>query len=162
MFAKALLSRGWRLDANFAIPMVDNYVLMYDVADEARRGAALSRAEGMIDGIVGSIRERAEGDRSACTGAFPRFMTAAMYPLYGLSRSTRKFRAGPSCTACGFCSGICPSGAIVIEDGRPRWTAGKCVHCLACIHRCPSRAIEYGRGTAGHGRYRNPLAPASW
>jgi NAD-dependent dihydropyrimidine dehydrogenase PreA subunit len=39
--------------------------------------------------------------------------------------------------------------------GRPAWE-GQCTLCLACLHRCPAEAIQYGKETVGKGRYVNP------
>ncbi len=52
---------------------------------------------------------------------------------------------------CGSASGI----SIVMKDNRPSWTADKCACCLACLHRCPARAINKWR-SAKNGRYLNP------
>ncbi|WP_407057868.1 EFR1 family ferrodoxin [Gudongella oleilytica] len=57
---------------------------------------------------------------------------------------------------CGVCEKICPSGTITMNMKRPEWTEERCIHCLACLHRCPQNAIQYGRKTDGRGRYINP------
>jgi NAD-dependent dihydropyrimidine dehydrogenase PreA subunit len=37
----------------------------------------------------------------------------------------------------------------------PVW-GKECTQCLACIHRCPVQAIEYGKATIGKRRYVHP------
>lgn len=48
-----------------------------------------------------------------------------------------------SCTHCGACSVICPSGALVLS--RPEMTVHfdeeKCVVCELCLRACPARAM---------------------
>ena len=57
------------------------------------------------------------------------------------------------CTRCGLCARECPANNITLDGGSlPRWH-GKCTMCLSCIHRCPVRAIEYGKATRSKGRY---------
>lgn len=60
-----------------------------------------------------------------------------------------------SCTKCGYCEKICPSKNIVTTDGVPTFSS-QCVACLACYHRCPTKAINYGKKTIGIKRYYNP------
>lgn len=46
----------------------------------------------------------------------------------------------PSCTACGACAKICPTDAILNEDGKMATDAAKCILCMACVHACPKQA----------------------
>ena len=59
------------------------------------------------------------------------------------------------CTGCGRCAALCPERTISLVSGRPVWQ-GECTRCLACLHRCPAGAIQYGRGTEKRERYVNP------
>lgn len=60
------------------------------------------------------------------------------------------------CTGCGMCARSCPEAAIELVDGKPVWKKEKCAQCLACINRCPARAIQYGEKTKKQGRYVHP------
>jgi len=42
--------------------------------------------------------------------------------------------------------------AIRLVDGHPVWSDA-CIHCMACLHRCPRHIIEWGKSTRGRGRY---------
>jgi len=59
------------------------------------------------------------------------------------------------CTSCEYCESICPAKNITLSSGKPTFH-GKCVACLACYHRCPTVAINYGTKTIGKARYQNP------
>ena len=37
-------------------------------------------------------------------------------------------------------------------DNKPEWSKN-CIHCTACINKCPRRAIEYGKKTQCKNRY---------
>ena len=45
-----------------------------------------------------------------------------------------------------------PLNNINMVDGKPVW-GNTCIHCSACINRCPKLAIEYGKKTIGKNRY---------
>ena len=42
---------------------------------------------------------------------------------------------------------------IDFTQGKPQWRETRCEICLACLHRCPASAIEYGK-SAGRGQRR--------
>jgi NAD-dependent dihydropyrimidine dehydrogenase PreA subunit len=67
---------------------------------------------------------------------------------------TEKFYANDKCTGCGICEKVCSLKNIKVA-GKPQW--GKtCTQCHACIHYCPAKAVQYGKGTEKKGRYKNP------
>jgi len=67
----------------------------------------------------------------------------------------KEFHTDPTCNGCGTCEKVCPVNNITIEQERPVWHH-HCESCFACIHHCPTKAIQYGSKTRGKGRYRNP------
>lgn len=52
----------------------------------------------------------------------------------------------------GKCTENCMLHNIELKNGKPVWN-GMCTHCMACICKCPTEAIEYGRHTIGLTRY---------
>ena len=64
----------------------------------------------------------------------------------------KKFYYTEKCIKCGRCSQVCVLNNIDYVDGYPRWN-GNCTHCAACISKCPTGAIEYGKKTVGKDRY---------
>ncbi|WP_429101559.1 YjjW family glycine radical enzyme activase [Aeromonas rivipollensis] len=44
------------------------------------------------------------------------------------------------CDHCGDCVPGCPSGALVLNEGRVRWQASLCTHCDRCLDACPRSA----------------------
>ena len=57
------------------------------------------------------------------------------------------FAVSENCNVCGFCEGICPSGAWKISksDGKAALTfdATKCAGCMLCVRKCPENAITF-------------------
>ena len=60
------------------------------------------------------------------------------------------------CIGCGTCAAVCPMGSIEMVDGLPKWNGAECCECLACLHRCPKEASQYGRISRKRRRYLNP------
>ena len=53
------------------------------------------------------------------------------------------------CIKCGKCSGICPAGAISIEEGGAVIDRSRCIRCYCCHEMCTEDAIVLERGVAG-------------
>jgi ferredoxin len=136
--------------------MPDNYILMFKTASEAKQAAQLSRADQELNRIMNQICAGETGSFNAHKGPFPALSTRFSYHFYRNGRKTDKFAVTSACIACGRCAVICPSGAIKMQAEKPVWELKQCIHCLACINRCPVAAIEYGRETRNKGRYVNP------
>lgn len=155
---KLLKKKGVALSAQFAIPMVSNYIPLDKMPEREEIDRRLAAAEEYIDEARRAVRSRSIGDYNRCQGAAPGAVTAAVYPLYARGRSTKPFVVTDACTGCGLCEQICPCGAITMTEGRPAWTKPQCVRCLGCLHRCPGGAIRWKKAEEDRGRYVNPKA----
>ena len=71
------------------------------------------------------------------------------YPLFVKADA---FYSTDECIGCGLCEKLCPLKNIQIKDHRPVW-GKKCTHCMACIAKCPKKAIEYGKKSRRKNRY---------
>jgi len=46
----------------------------------------------------------------------------------------------PSCSQCGKCESVCPTGAIRLENGIVETSQESCILCMACVSACPEHA----------------------
>lgn len=147
MLEKAL---GRKLDYSFSLKMPDNYVVMYDPCEKEKAKRYLRHADKELETVCNEIGRSVSKKGGSQGGAINSIFVSKLYDPF---RKTKKFFADEKCTSCGFCAKICPEGAIVIENGKPKWIKKKCQHCTACINRCPAKSIQYGKKTAERGRY---------
>ena len=50
------------------------------------------------------------------------------------------------CDGCGACVEVCPSGAIILEEGKIKQDLKKCLHCSTCLFECPTDAWFWRKG----------------
>ena len=88
-------------------------------------------------------------------GILPWVLTGMINPMFNKKAiDPSKFQADHNCTGCGICEDVCNCNNIKVE-GSPQW-GQRCTQCLACVHYCPEKAIQYGKTTVKKGRYTNP------
>ena len=153
--AARFIQRVIKIDAVFGVKTVDNYVPMFNVVSESEITERLDNAEREVDVVIDAIRKKVTGTHNGVKGRLPGLMTSMFSLLYIRGRKTKKFRVNDKCDDCGLCEKVCPRKAISISEGKPVWKEPKCEICLACLHRCPVNAIEYGK-SAGRGQFVNP------
>ncbi|HVN65155.1 MAG TPA: EFR1 family ferrodoxin [Methanomicrobiales archaeon] len=149
---------GSGLDAGFIVRMPGNYIPMYEPPTGGKQEEILREADRRVAEITGLVNR---GLRAGLSWSpFASLVHSTMYPRFirGVHEADRKFTVDDRCTSCGICAEVCPVGNIRIEAGRPAWQH-HCEQCMACIHLCPSMAIQAGPGTRGRARYRNPSVP---
>lgn len=150
-----LRKRNLLLHSGFSLQMPNNYILMGNVDSKEEERAKLTKAEATLKNINKVLEEKRRGFFEIKKGPLPGVMTALINPLFNKNAiDTKKFYANDNCTACGICESVCNCRNIKVQD-KPRW-GEKCIQCLACIHFCPVRAVQYGKGTEKKGRYTNP------
>ena len=154
MFAKSL--GNIRLKAAFSVQMPNNYILLpgFDVDDKALERSKVEASAARIKAVAEAIAAKRE-IIDVVEGPWRRLKSRLIYPLFRrFAMSDKAFAANADvCTRCGLCARECPANNITLDGGSlPRWH-GNCTMCLSCIHRCPVRAIEYGKATRSKGRY---------
>ena len=145
----------FRLDRVFPLLMPDNYVILFNPATPEQAAEILKVTDSLLEDMIQDVQERNGAKISASLKDIA--LTRTAYPFYVRGRKTKSFHADDSCTGCGKCKKICPSMAIAMEDGKPKWVKEQCIYCLACINCCPEEAIQYGKMTKRRRRYWNPL-----
>ena len=157
---KSLQKKDLVLSAGFSVRMPNNYVCMMDVDPERLKQEKLDAAEAAIANICDAIEERSKVNTDKLASGFPGLKTALVAPLFNnFGIRPQKFFVDDRCTGCGICEKVCCYENIKV-NGRPVW-GNQCSQCFACLHYCPVKAIQYGRGTRKKGRYTNPNVKVS-
>jgi ferredoxin len=150
-----LAFRGLKMSYTTTLLMPGNYVLMYPVPSGQKQVELTTNAgkEAMqIAGAIGKGSLKPVPERSGVLKA----IAGIVYRIGYLNKKTdHNFRATDACTKCGICAKVCPSGNITLPNGKPVWN-GNCHQCLACLHWCPTAAIQYKKATLTRGRYHHP------
>ena len=156
MWRSEMAKRGMHCNMAMSVQMPNNYILLpgFDVDSKDlevnKRNAAVPR----IAQVVAAIESRSACD-DVVRGSMPWLKSKVVYPMfrrYAMSDSGFASQK-PLCNGCGKCVKVCPNANISLSsDGVPEWH-GNCAMCLSCIHRCPMRAIQYGKQTQKKGRY---------
>jgi ferredoxin len=142
--AALLQSRGAKLCYGAEVATVDNYIVFS--GGVANPEGELARADAAIKRICADIKARRVEDLSG------------LVPGRGapdFSAFDRDFVVSDRCNSCGLCVTLCPRRNIALEKDRPVFRHA-CEHCLACLHWCPSSAIDYKTATQGKPRYHHP------
>jgi ferredoxin len=150
-----LKKKGMDLNSGFSVKMPNNYIILGNVDSKELEKQKLLEADENLESINKILEQRISGVYQIEKGPLPWFLTGVISPIFNKNAvNTRKFHVNDNCNGCGICEKVCNSGTINVEE-KPRW-GWNCTQCLACIHYCPQKAIQYGKSTAGKGRYTNP------
>jgi len=143
MTEKALAEKSLTLNYGRGILMPANYIAKYNPMFLGRSAKADKKIQRIADEI--SSKKTLVKKNSITSNN-----------LYSnIEELDRDFFAENHCTGCGFCEKNCPVKNIRLAGKRPEWLH-RCEHCMACIHRCPEQAIQYGAKTKKRRRYYNP------
>ncbi|MCQ2592998.1 MAG: EFR1 family ferrodoxin [Treponema sp.] len=134
------------------VPMPDNYVVAYKVADDEKIKTMLQDAKGRMDCIAQAIKSGISIQKTDKT-SFSGIKSGIINKLFvKFATSDKNYKANDECISCGLCEMVCPVNNIQMENGKPAFK-GNCVACYSCIHRCPKAAINIGNKTQDKGRY---------
>lgn len=150
---QALAQRmGLAYQGTAQIVMPENFIAMFNAptVEEARR--IVAKAEPFIDRAIAAIRA-GHMFSPPRKKLYDRIASSAVNPVfYLLFVKANPFTASDVCIGCGKCEKLCPLNNITLQNARPVWGTN-CTQCMACICYCPTRAIEYGKKSAGKPRY---------
>ena len=150
--ATLLMEKSIGYNGSFDLVMPDNFIIWSEVPSPARLEAILDNTDRTLEKIIAAVRAKKDG--TIGTGK-PKDLYMPLEDI-STSKNNSKFHVTDACIGCGLCMTLCPMRCIKPDDNcHPVWE-GRCTMCLTCLHRCPSKAIQYGSDTQNKGRYVNP------
>lgn len=136
------------------LSMPQNYLMYFETAPKEQNDEKFDRAIAQLPQICSTIESCGDFPVHKPGLAHKMLASRSMIKLFDkMLISTKKFVATDKCVSCGLCEKVCPENVIKLADGRPVWAEKGCLHCTACINRCPVHAIEYGEKTKTLPRY---------
>jgi ferredoxin len=129
--------------------MVANAISLYDIPNNVDK--ILKRAQKNIDLIAEKIKLKETG-KIQKRNPLMFWQDEFGKSLPGMDKN---FNVSIDCKSCGICEKVCPVKNIEIINGKPLFKH-KCEQCLACIHHCPSKALNIENKTQNKKRYINP------
>ncbi|NLV49142.1 MAG: 4Fe-4S binding protein [Clostridiales bacterium] len=149
---RELLGRkGIGFSGGFELVTIDNFIVWSTIPSEEEVSRKLKAADVILDEIIKSVCAKKSG---IISGEYKNLYMP--FECFSSSDGTSKLIVSDDCVGCGLCVMMCPTGAIKMnEEEGPYWD-GECSLCLACLHRCPVSAIDYGTDTVGKRRWKYP------
>lgn len=152
--ARLAEEHGVFVDYIAAIKMVDNYLPVFDMTEEA---ALNKHIEEQMEAAVRAVSERRHSVPKAT-----KEQRALHAHVAEMNRQMPGFNNGSqitvkeNCVGCGICGKVCPIGNFYVEDGQAKRRQETCEFCLACVHNCPQKAIGLSIADKNpEARYRN-------
>ncbi len=137
------------------ISMPQDYLMFFTVQDSTTNELKLKEAFKKIPSLAATINSNQDFNKNK-VGFFHKLSIKPVIWLFDkFFIKPKKFYTTDECVACGLCQKVCPLNNIKLVDNKPIWDKN-CIHCSACINRCPKKAIEYGKKTIGKNRYIAP------
>lgn len=174
LFEHCIESRGWRLDAAWALQMPETYVCLpwFDVDNPAQEERKIQMAKLKISEIAHAIIQRKIDIRDTLRGSMAWAKTYLLGTFFQcFLMSDKPFHVNQDCIGCGRCIQVCsrhnikmqpysgpslstplPPNSMPTPRPRPVWLRD-CIMCLSCYHHCPVHAIHWGRQTKKKGQY---------
>lgn len=137
------------------IIMPENYIAMFQTPHKDEAKGIINNADVSIKKTIQTIFDEESLIQPHITiidKISSGIVNNIFYPIFV---HAKKFYTTNQCISCGLCEKVCPCQNIQIKDGKPLW-GKECTHCMACISKCPTQAIEYGKHSKGLPRYQFP------
>ena len=150
---KLLKKKNKNLNSGFFVEMPDNYLPVYDVIPKEKQKEIFESAEKKVDEIANIIKRDESKMEKESLSSIGKVVNKKFRKK--VHESDKKFCTDEICNSDGICEKICPVNNIVLVEGKPQWQH-KCQRCLACIHWCPQKSIQWKQKTVNKGRYHNP------
>ena len=141
---------GIKLNYGQKLKMFSNYVVLYEMSKNVDEITKKSN-ENLVP-IIKSIKNKENNRISKLSRIFG---IANWWFVKNVPDKDKNYTVSDACTGCGICKEVCPVKNIEMAGSKPEFKHN-CEQCLACIHYCPQKAINYKNKTQNGGRYNHP------
>lgn len=136
----------------YEIKMPENYLALFELDSDDANAKIVNEASNEIVN-AGNLILADKNFNKPKISLLKRFLSSAVNDIFfKFIVKDKKFYSTDKCIQCGVCAKVCVLNNIDYIDGFPNWN-GNCTHCMACVSKCPTGAIEYGKKTVGKDRY---------
>jgi ferredoxin/flavodoxin len=150
-----LKNKGLSLSSAFSIVMPDNYQIMYSPPSLNKQLKLFKDEEAKIKSISYTILKDVKLPSVDKNNLLLKIGYQMLSGVFKPREKDKNFWTDDKCNGCGICSKVCPANNIIYENSKPKWCSS-CEQCLACMHWCPNKAIQYKKGTIKRDRYHHP------
>ena len=153
--ARLAAEAGIHVDYIAAVQMVDNYLPVFDMAEQM---GVDKHVEEQLSAAVQAVSRREHGIPEATEeGRKLHAQVAARNKERPAFNDGSQITVLDSCIGCGVCQLVCPVGNFYLEGEKAKRKQSTCEFCLACIQNCPKKAIGLSIADKNSkARYRNP------
>ena len=141
--AEALLKKnGYEVFFIDFVSYPENWTLVFNPSTEEASAKVFSKKDAIIERMAGQIAQKQAGINkcNAFNLAWSRFVSL-LFRLLGSRMLGKMIIADNKCNSCGLCEKACPSQAIRMSKGKPRWN-WQCQQCNRCVNICPQKSIQ--------------------
>ena len=153
---RLLSEKGYDVRIGDLIQMPDNWAPFHSAPDPERSAVlvdqGVAKAETLAQQFLGGER-RIKPISLRRFGPVGSALMRVLFHRRGINKIWSFFRVNDRCTGCGICARACPTGSIILRDGKPVWSA-TCEQCMRCFSYCPRRAIQQFEGLLHGSRHR--------
>lgn len=149
---RILIAKNKVLHYGAKIQSVANYIVEYNIQLEKVKNTiekSKERTEQISEDIINHKNNYTKEKEGIGSKLFHK-LYSKKYPL-----QDQGFKVSDKCTGCGLCEKVCLADNIDISNKKPIFRK-KCESCMACIHWCPTKAIQWKNRTQKRNRYHHP------
>lgn len=142
LVASLLRRRGYQIHFVGGVGYPENLTVLASSISEQRIAEVVHAADARVRKIAANVAAGQLSVRRDRLGA--RLLSAAggfLFRRLGAWQAGKLYVADSRCTGCGACAKACPTAAIKMAEGKPRWNL-RCTWCLGCYNLCPVEAVQ--------------------